>query len=292
MTIGVDTLPPLPKHAGDRNRTSPFAFTGNRFEFRAVGSSQSIAGPLVVLNTILAESLDHIATELEQATGGDMSKLNAAVQKMLAAGLSRTTRPWSSTATAIRKNGTRKPRNAACRTCATRSTPCPCCSSRKSRRCSRSTACFTAREVHSRYEIYMERYCKDVNTEALTALTMAKTLILPAASRYQAELAKDAAALKAVGKPAPATLDTVSTLVGQLEERIGKLAAAMDHHGSKDVLRRGQALPRRRDAGHAGRARRLPISSRKRSPTTSGRCPAIAKCCSSSKVVPGSARPA
>jgi hypothetical protein len=56
LTVGVDTLPPLPKDAGDRNRTSPFAFTGNKFEFRAVGSSQSIAGPLVVLNTIVAES--------------------------------------------------------------------------------------------------------------------------------------------------------------------------------------------------------------------------------------------
>ena len=61
LTIGVDTLPPLPKDAGDRNRTSPFAFTGNKFEFRAVGSSQSIAGPLVILNTIVAESLDFMA---------------------------------------------------------------------------------------------------------------------------------------------------------------------------------------------------------------------------------------
>ncbi len=71
MTIGVDVLPPLPKDAGDRNRTSPFAFTGNRFEFRAVGSAQSIAGPLVAMNTIVAESLDYVATELEKATGGD-----------------------------------------------------------------------------------------------------------------------------------------------------------------------------------------------------------------------------
>ena len=71
MTVGVDILPPLPKDAGDRNRTSPFAFTGNRFEFRAVGSSQSIAGPLVAMNTIVAESLDYIATELEKATGGN-----------------------------------------------------------------------------------------------------------------------------------------------------------------------------------------------------------------------------
>src|SRR4051812_30295419 len=83
LTVGVDTLPSLPKDAGDRNRTSPFAFTGNKFEFRAVGSSQSLAGPLVALNTIVAESLDYVATELEKATGGDIGKLNAAVQKVL-----------------------------------------------------------------------------------------------------------------------------------------------------------------------------------------------------------------
>ena len=77
LKVGVDVLPPLPKDAGDRNRTSPFAFTGNRFEFRAVGSSQSIAGPLVAMNTIVAESLDYCATKLEKATGGDASKLNA-----------------------------------------------------------------------------------------------------------------------------------------------------------------------------------------------------------------------
>src|SRR6266850_4528643 len=83
LTVGVDTLPVLPKDAGDRNRTSPFAFTGNKFEFRAVGSSQSLAGPLVALNTIVAESLDYISTELEKATGGDAGKLNTAVQKVL-----------------------------------------------------------------------------------------------------------------------------------------------------------------------------------------------------------------
>src|SRR5690606_4063548 len=77
------TLPPLPMDAGDRNRTSPFAFTGNKFEFRAVGSHFSIAGPLVALNTAIAESLDYMATELERMTKGDPKKLNAAVQKLL-----------------------------------------------------------------------------------------------------------------------------------------------------------------------------------------------------------------
>ena len=83
LTVGVDTLPPLPMDAGDRNRTSPFAFTGNRFEFRAVGSNLSIAGPQVAINTMLSESLDYIATRLETETKGDMAKLSDAVQKLL-----------------------------------------------------------------------------------------------------------------------------------------------------------------------------------------------------------------
>ena len=82
MIIGVDTLPPLPTDPGDRNRTSPFAFTGNRFEFRAPGSGQSIAVPMVIINTIMAESLDYIATELEKAVG-DGEDFDKAVQKLL-----------------------------------------------------------------------------------------------------------------------------------------------------------------------------------------------------------------
>ena len=87
MQLGVDTLPEFPKDAGDRNRTSPFAFTGNKFEFRAVGSSFSISDPLTALNTIVADSLEFIAGELEKATKGagikDEKKFNAALQKLL-----------------------------------------------------------------------------------------------------------------------------------------------------------------------------------------------------------------
>ena len=83
LEIGVDTLPKLPRDAGDRNRTSPFAFTGNRFEFRAVGSSQSISDPLTALNTIIAESCDYVATKLESAVSSG-KKLNAAIQDVLA----------------------------------------------------------------------------------------------------------------------------------------------------------------------------------------------------------------
>ena len=82
LKVGADTLPQLPKDPGDRNRTSPFAFTGNRFEFRAVGSSQSISGPLVVLNSIVADSLDYLATEIENAVDGG-ADFNEAVQDVL-----------------------------------------------------------------------------------------------------------------------------------------------------------------------------------------------------------------
>jgi hypothetical protein len=82
MRLGVSTLPPLPRDQSDRNRTSPFAFTGNKFEFRAVGSSQNIAGPNTVLNTIVAESMDFIATQLEKETAGGKD-LNKAIQELL-----------------------------------------------------------------------------------------------------------------------------------------------------------------------------------------------------------------
>src|ERR1700689_1921618 len=82
LTIGVDTLPNLPTDPGDRNRTSPFAFTGNRFEFRAPGSGQSVAGPMVTINTIMAEALDYLATEIETLVA-DGTEFNVAVQKVL-----------------------------------------------------------------------------------------------------------------------------------------------------------------------------------------------------------------
>jgi len=109
LTVGVDVLPPLPKDAGDRNRTSPFAFTGNRFEFRAVGSNQSIAGPLVAMNTIVTESIDYCATKLEEATKDDPNALHGAVQTLLTDIINE-----CSPATAIRTSGTRRQLSADC----------------------------------------------------------------------------------------------------------------------------------------------------------------------------------
>ena len=235
MTIGVDTLPSLPKHATDRNRTSPFAFTGNRFEFRAVGSGQSIAGPLVVLNTITAESLDYVATELEKATAGDPKKLNAAVQKLVGDiwrehkavvfngdGYSA---EWHAEA---EKRGLPNLKNTVA--------ALPALIAEKNIKLFAKYGVLSEREVHSRYDIYLERFCKDVNMESLAALNIVKTMILPSVYRYQGELASTVAALKAAGKtPDTSALDLVCSLVGELEGKVGKLEESINHKGG-DLL--------------------------------------------------------
>ena len=241
LTVGVDTLPPLPKHAGDRNRTSPFAFTGNKFEFRAVGASQSIAGPLVALNTIMAESLDAVATELERATGGDASKLPAAVTALLQRIIS------EHKAVIFNGNGYSQEWHAEAARRGLpnfRTTP----EALDQLVAPKNLAVFakygvlSEREMRSRYEIYMERYCKDINAEGQAALQIAKTMILPAAYRYQGELVDTAAKMQGLGqKPHMGTLDKLTKLVGALEQRIDALEATLDHHGDGDL---------RREAGH------------------------------------------
>jgi len=241
LTVGVDTLPPLPKHAGDRNRTSPFAFTGNKFEFRAVGASQSIAGPLVALNTIMAESLDAVATELERATGGDASKLPAAVTALLQRIIS------EHKAVIFNGNGYSQEWHAEAARRGLpnfRTTP----EALDQLVAPKNLAMFakygvlSEREMRSRYEIYMERYCKDINAEGQAALQIAKTMILPAAYRYQGELVDTAAKMQGLGqKPHMGTLDKLTKLVGSLEQRIDALEVTLDHHGDGDL---------RREAGH------------------------------------------
>jgi glutamine synthetase len=235
LSVGVHTLPQLPKHAGDRNRTSPFAFTGNKFEFRAVGSSQSIAGPLVALNTIVAESLDHIATELEKATGGDTAKLPQAVEKLLQKLISDHkavifngngySQEWHDEA---KRRGLPNLRTTP-EALATLVAP-------KNIALFEKYGVLSERELRSRCEIYMERYCKDLNTEAQSAIQIAKTMILPAAYRYQGELVGTAAKLKDLGRNVHmGTLDTLTNLVGELEGSIARLEKAAGHHGGGDL---------------------------------------------------------
>ena len=199
--MGVDVLPPLPKDAGDRNRTSPFAFTGNRFEFRAVGSNQSIAGPLVAMNTIVAESLDYCATELEKATGGDAAKLPGAVQTLLKEIYQRST-------SAIVFNGDGYSeawhQEAAKRGLPNLKTTVDALPDAE-RPGSRSSpvrevqrACPSARPKAA-WTSTSSNTVKTVSVEAMLTIEMAKTLIFPAAIRYQNELASTCANLKPVG---------------------------------------------------------------------------------------------
>jgi glutamine synthetase len=235
LEIGVDTLPKLPKDAGDRNRTSPFAFTGNRFEFRAVGSGQSISDPLTALNTIIAESCDYVATKLESAVASG-KKLNLAIQEVLA----EITEKHG--AVVFNGNGYSAEWHA---------------EAEKRRLPNYKTAIdalpvfeqpevialfdkykvLTPRELHGRYEVYLEQYCKVVNVEANLTTKIGKTIILPTALRYQGELAATAASLKAAGASADIPLfKEVSEGVAKLQSALGGLDAATAHHGAADVL--------------------------------------------------------
>ena len=178
LMVGVDSLPTLPKDAGDRNRTSPFAFTGNRFEFRAVGSGQSIAGPLVAMNTILAESLDYIATRLEKASRGDGTDFNAAVQKVLEDIIKEHgsivfngdgyTEAWHKEA---EKRGLPNLRSCV--------EAIPVLGSKEATELFEHYGVLSERELHSRMDVYLEQYCLSVGLEARTAIEMAKTIIFP-----------------------------------------------------------------------------------------------------------------
>ena len=236
LAVGVDTLPTLPKHAGDRNRTSPFAFTGNKFEFRAVGSSQSIAGPLVALNTIMADSLDYVATELEKATKGDPKKLNGAVQKLL--------QDIMKQHGAVIFNGDGYSdewhKEAAKRGLANNKTTVdalPALLDKDVINLFGKYKVLSKREVESRYDIYLEQYIKAVTVEANLVVEIAKTLIYPAATRYAGDLAATAENLEDMGIEFDRTLlDGVITHTNGLLATTTKLEGLLGHHAKGGLL--------------------------------------------------------
>src|SRR5262245_21134267 len=238
MEIGVSTLPKLPRHAGDRNRTSPFAFTGNKFEFRAVGSSASIAGPNTVLNTIVAESLDYIATQLEKAKAGGKD-LNRAIQEILPGIIKENKRilfngdnyaeSWYQEA---EKRGLPNLRN----------TPdsLPTILERDSIELFTKYKVYTDRELQSRFTILCENYVKTVTIEGRCAAMMARTMILPAALRYQEQLAKSITAVQAAGAKVPARqaqlLNTLTGTIDDFQSAIDTLDSALAHHAEGSPL--------------------------------------------------------
>ena len=236
LKVGVDSLPVIPKDAGDRNRTSPFAFTGNRFEFRAVGSSQAIAGAMTAMNTIVAESLDYIAGKLEKAVGDDLSKLNGAIQKLLEEIMAENgsivfngngySEAWHKEAESRGLPNLRSCVEAL-----------PLLGTKEATDLFAKYGVLTERETHGRMDVDLEQYCLVVGLEARTVIEMAKTIIFPAAIRYQGELAQTCANLKAVGYVFDTdTLDKVTVLVKDLQDGILKLEGMLAEGGGHSKL--------------------------------------------------------
>lgn len=236
LNVGVDTLPVFPKDAGDRNRTSPFAFTGNKFEFRAVGSNQSVADPLVALNTIMADSLDYIATELEKRTTGGEEKLNEAVQDVLQMIVrdhssiiyngDNYIEEWHKEA---EKRGLPNLRNTV--------SALPALIAEKNISIMEKYNVLSRREMESRCEIYLERYVKDVMLEGRLTLEIAKTTIFPAAVKYQYQLASTALTLKQLDKsPCTIVLDELNEAVKELQSSMYSLEKMLSHHANGSTL--------------------------------------------------------
>ncbi|MBZ5740312.1 glutamine synthetase III family protein [Nocardioides mangrovi] len=226
LIIGVDTLPDLSKDPGDRNRTSPFAFTGNRFEFRAPGSLQTVAAPMVVINTIMAEALDFCATTLEEAVAAG-TDFDEAVQSLL------TTIIADHGAVIFNGNGYSdewqvEAEQRGLKNLRTTVDALPELISEEAIELFSTYAVFNEREMHSRYEVGLEQYILTVGVEANLTLEMGTTIILPAAMRYQTELAANVAALTAAGVEADTSLlTTVSAPIADLRAALAELGEAI-----------------------------------------------------------------
>ncbi|MBM3982119.1 MAG: glutamine synthetase type III [Planctomycetes bacterium] len=243
MEVGASVLPKLPRDAGDRNRTSPFAFTGNKFEFRAVGSSFSIGGPNTVLNTIVAESLDFIAGALERATATG-TPLNAAIQDLLPGILKESKKvvfngdgysdEWHKEA---ERRGLPNLKNTV--------DSIPVIIRKDSVELFGKYKVYSERELTARYNIFSEKYVKEVTIEASMMVHMAKTMILPAALRYQGEVAGAVNATKSAGLDAGAQfehLKELSATLGKFQAATAALDHAVHHKHSGDPYTDAKAV--------------------------------------------------
>jgi glutamine synthetase len=246
LQLGVTHLPEIPKDTTDRNRTSPFAFTGNKFEFRMAGSSQSLGGPNFVLNTIVAETLGEIADELEGARN-----VNAKVQALL--------QRYANEHEAIVFNGDNYS-EAWVKEAAKRGLP-------NIRNCVDGINAMVEKEnakvlikhgtlprgeVHARHEILLENYAKTINIEAKTMLNMARREILPAVIAFSGSLAGSVNAVEAAGlnpeaqskllKVVNDAASGVSNGIDALAEAVAK-AAAVGHAGAKAAAYRDIVVP-------------------------------------------------
>jgi glutamine synthetase len=232
MELGASVLPKLPRDAGDRNRTSPFAFTGNKFEFRAVSSNQNIAMPNVVLNAAMADSLDEIANDLEKATAKG-EDLKTAVGKLLTRLIKAHKRiifngnnyaaEWTKEAS---KRGLLNLRNTV--------DALPQLVARDAVKLLDRFKILNERESHARFEVFLENYNKTINVEGQLMVLMANRYILPAAFEYQKQIGQSVSGVKAGGGKSVSgkkLLVRYAKLVDAFRAQTDALAAALDHSG-------------------------------------------------------------
>jgi glutamine synthetase len=230
LDTGVSVLPKLPRDAGDRNRTSPFAFTGNKFEFRAVSSGQSIAMPNISLNTAMAEALDYVATQLESMVKGKKT-VEAAVKELLPKMLKEHKRiifngnnyseDWRKDAA---KRGLLNLTNTVAALPEMVKPPVV--------KLFEKFKVMNERELHARFDVAVETYIKTINIEAQLMTLMADRYILPAVLRYQREVADSVSAVKDAGgstREAKKMLDRVTGLVDEFRVRTDKLVSVVAH---------------------------------------------------------------
>ncbi len=230
MDLGIAVVPPLSKDPGDRNRTSPFAFTGNRFEFRAVGSNQSVSGPLIVLNTMLADSLEWIGNRLES----EMSKgleLNTAILTVLKEvmeehgavvfGGDGYSEEWHKMA--VEERGLLN--------LPTTADALPYLKAEFVEDLFKKTGVLTPVELESRFEVYAEQYILAIEVEAKLVTSMASTTIYPAAVEYLSKLSGTIASLTGMGIDLEKeSAQKIATLTNAMVAATDKLAAAMEKH--------------------------------------------------------------
>jgi glutamine synthetase len=217
LGLGTPVLPPLPKHGGDRNRTSPFAFTGNKFEFRALGSSMSLAFPNTVLNTTVAEAIDELADQLEAKVSGG-ADLAAAVTEVVKDAYSASKRiifggdnyadEWHAEA---ERRGLLN----------LRTTPeaLPEVLSDQTVAAFEKYEVLSHRELESRFEVWVEQYTMRANIEAETAATIARTMLLPAAQRHLALV--EASGMAGIAAEIRALAETFANSITDLEAANG-----------------------------------------------------------------------
>jgi len=231
LGLGTPVLPPLPKHGGDRNRTSPFAFTGNKFEFRALGSSQSLALPNTVLNTIVAEAIDQLADKLEALTSGGTDVEEAVVEIVRDAYVTNKQICFDGDNYADSWYAEAETRGLA--NLRTTVEALPWLVEEQTINTMERYNVLSERELESRFEVSVEQYSTNANIEAETAASIARTMLLPAAVRHLNELkAADHSGLVAESEG----------LVDEFYEAILALEKANAHHPAEEGLELGKYM--------------------------------------------------